>query len=121
MNCLIVSAILLASLVSAHAGKRNQDQKLYKYRNGGLSFGVVVGGPALRNPKHKLRTHRHKPVVKTAVRGCSPRQASKIALEYGIRYQTIYRSSHTMTVSGYTFGKRTKIRISRAPNCKVLG
>lgn len=111
VKCLIVGAMLFGSLVNAHAGKR--DHVTEKHHYVGLSFSIHVGGPKKINISHM--PHR-RPVV----RGCSPRQVSAIARNYGIRYQTIYRSSRTMTVVGYKNGYFARICFSRAPDCRII-
>lgn len=108
---LVVSAFLICGLAGAHAGDRHHVPKKNRYV--GLSFSVHVGGPIKRQVSHI--PHRQ-----AVVRSCSPRQVSAIARVYGIRYQTIYRNSRTMTVVGYRNGHRTQICFSRAPDCHVI-
>ncbi len=110
---LIVSVLLLAGLVSAEAAKRHYDYNYYKYRHSGLSFGIVIGPAA---PRHPVRLQHRRPVVQS----CSIRQVSAIARDHGIRYQTIYRTKRAMTVVGFKRGHRVQIRISRAPDCRVM-
>jgi hypothetical protein len=113
---IIVCALLVAGLFSAQAGQRQLDAQYqhHKYRNSGMSFGIVIGPAAARKPVRKLRQHR--PVV----RQCTLRQASAIARDYGIRYQTIYRTKRAMTVVGFKRGHRLQIRISRASDCHIM-
>jgi hypothetical protein len=107
----VVCALLLGGLVTAHAGQRHHKPTHHRYI--GVSFSVHVGGPIKRHVSHM--PHRQ-----AVVRSCSPRQVSAIARVYGIRYQTIYRNSRTMTVVGYRNGRRAQICFSRAPDCHVI-
>jgi hypothetical protein len=108
---LVVSLIVLSGVVGAHAGQRHHSPS--KHRATGLSFSIHVGGPIMRHVSHL--PHRQQ-----VVRGCSPRQVSAIARNYGIQYQTIYRNSRTMTVVGYKNGYFARICISRAPDCRII-
>ncbi len=120
VNCLLVSALLLSGVMSSHAGKRHHAPKFHKIGKGSISFGVVIGVTAPRHPKHVYRIVRQKQFVKSVAQGCSARQASDLAREFGIRYQTIYRTSRTMTVVGYRNGRPAKLRISRKPHCDIF-
>jgi hypothetical protein len=108
-QCFLMCAIVLG----AQAGQGQHKPKYFKQRTASMSFGIVIGPAAARQP---VRLYR-KPA---AVRGCSMRQASSIAREFGIRYQTIQRGKRTMTVVGFKRGHRKQIRISRAADCHIV-
>lgn len=77
---------------------------------------IVVDQPKIVRPV----IHHRKMRVISPVKGCSVKQASAIAREFGIRYQTIIRNPRTMLVVGYSHGKKAKILLSRAPGCMIL-
>lgn len=107
---LIACLVLLSCISSAQAGERDYSHPHHK---NGMSFGIVIGGAGVQYP---VRYYRPVPVV----RGCSARQASVIAREYGIRFQTVHRHARTMTVIGYRRGHYAKICFSRAPDCHII-
>ena len=51
---------------------------------------------------------------------CSADQASAVARDEGIRFQTLKRGKDVFTVRGFRNGVKAKIRISRKNGCAVL-
>ena len=51
---------------------------------------------------------------------CPAKTAAAIARDEGIRYQTIVRKKHELTVTGFRNGKKAKIRIANRHTCNIL-
>lgn len=128
----LFAAIILTGF-SASAGERRKVHHRHhhtghSYVHGGMSAGlsfraqvyarpqIVVDRPKLVRPI----IHYRKVRVVRPVKGCTVKQASSIARDFGIRYQTIIRNQRTMLVVGYNHGKKAKILLSRAPGCTIL-
>lgn len=83
----------------------------------GLSFGIIVGGPAAHKPAQRQAKQQR---ANVASKACSAEQASRVARSYGIQFQTILSHRKTFTVTGFRDGHKVKIRLSRAPDCRVV-
>lgn len=127
----LVASLFLTGL-SASAGERrvihHRHHHMHAGWHGGVSAGIsfraevyvrpqiVIDRPKIARPIIHYRKMR---MIRPA-KGCSVKQASAIAREFGIRYQTIIRNRNTMLVVGYNHGKKAKILLSRAPGCAIL-
>lgn len=136
MSRIFVFVALVASLVltsfAATGGERHKILHRHHHMHSGWHGGVAAGisfraevyvRPQIVVDRPKLAgpvIHYRKVRVIRPIKGCTVKQASAIARDFGIRYQTIIRSPRTMTVIGYRHGRKAKICISRAPGCAIL-
>jgi hypothetical protein len=120
LKTLLVVLLFFGGVSTVEAGKRKQEPKLIKFGQSSVSFRVVVGAPSPRRPILVYRGYRQKLAVKNLAAGCSVRQAASLAREFGIRYQTIYRTSRMMTVVGYRNGRPAKLKIYRKLQCDIF-
>lgn len=110
MKSLITGILAIAAVAVGTQGASANEH------HGHFGFGITIGVPGYGYNDHYYEP-RH---VVHQYYGCSAKQASSIARDYGFHHRSVYVSHRTITVTGVKHGYNTEITFSRAPGCPIV-